>query len=245
MMPGQPSEAATARIPFLVPRFWLLVLNTIIMKWRHNRRPDARYTDHLQRFYTRSKTAHVETYGDAYAEIRPALVGLSGVEPGDRVLDVATGGGYQAAAFAKAGCHVTGIDVVVDRARLACENHAQPGLSFGTGDASRLPFADDTFNTVSISLALHDMPLDVQMRALREMRRVARQRVIIVEPRGPHHMLGRWFYIHIGALIDESLHFAEYIRRDFEAHLSEAGLRIASTRRVFHGLLTIYVCESL
>lgn len=244
MNSGQSQDAAAARNPFLIPSFWLLIFNTVIMKWQHNRRADARYTDHLHRFYTRTKTAHVESYGDVYAEIRPALVALSGAQPGDRVLDVATGGGYQAAAFAGAGCQVTGMDVVVDRARLASEQHTGPALTFGTGDASRLPFANGTFDVVSISLALHDMPLDVQMAALREMARVSRGRVVIVEPRPTQHRLGSWFYIHLGAIIDESIHFAEYLRRDFDTHLAQAGLRVASTHRIFHNLLTIFVCQS-
>ena len=243
MNSGQSQDAVAVRNPFLVPSFWLLIFNTIIMKWQHNRRSDARYTDHLHRFYTRTYTPHVESYGDAYAEIRPALVALSGVQPGDRVLDVATGGGYQAAAFAAAGCRVTGMDVVVDRARLASEQHTGPALAFGTSDASRLPFADGTFDVVSISLALHDMPLDVQMNALREMARVSRGRVVIVEPRCTQHRLGSWLYIHLGAIIDESMHWIEYMRRDFDAHLMQAGLRIASTHRIFHNLLTIFVCE--
>ena len=237
--------AANGPIPFLVPRFWLLVLNTIYLKIQHHRRSDVRYTDHLTQFYTRSSNKHVETYGDTYAEIRQQMVDFADLQPGDRVLDVATGGGYQAAAFADAGHHTVGLDYVHDRAQMAVEQHAgQPHLYWGAGDAAQLPFEANAFDVVSISLALHDMPLAVQMRALRELRRVARRRVVIVEPCAPETgWLWRWFYIRVGNVLDESLHFDDFVQRDFVSHLKATGLRLKIRRRVFHRLLVIYVCD--
>ena len=233
----------SAPVPIFVPRFWMLILQTIIMKLTHRLRGDGAYTDHLMKFYTRSETANVEVYGDAYASIRQDMVKAVSLQHGDRVLDVATGGGHQAAAFARAGHHTTGLDYVPDRARLARENHGIHTLQWGAGDASRLPFADNSFDVVTISLALHDMPEAVQRNALTEFRRVARRRVVIIEPRAPErNRILRWLYIMLGNLVDESLHFGEYVQRDFDTHLGEAGLTLHQRQRVFHGLLAIYVC---
>ena len=236
-------EHNSAPVPIFVPRFWVLIAQTIIMKLTHRLRGDGAYTDHLMKFYTRSETPNVEVYGDAYSSIRRALVDAADLQAGESVLDVATGGGHQAAAFARAGHRTIGMDYVPDRARLARENHGNLSLQWGAGDASRLPFADNSFDVVTISLALHDMPELVQRNALTEFRRVARRRVVIVEPRAPeHNRFLRWLYIALGNLVDESLHFGEYVQRDFDSHLGEAGLTLHQMPRVFHGLLAIYVC---
>jgi demethylmenaquinone methyltransferase/2-methoxy-6-polyprenyl-1,4-benzoquinol methylase len=194
-------------------------------------------------FYTRSKTRHVEIYGDAYGEVRPLIVSLAELQPGERVLDLATGGGYQAAAFAARGYRTIGMDYVHDRARLAQEQHGTQNLCWGSGDISRLPFGHQSIDVVTITFALHDLPLDVQMAALRELARVARRRVVIAEPRAPQNRFWRFVYVNLGETVDESLHFKEFVLRDFDAQLAEAGLTVLHWQRAFHNLVAVYVCE--
>jgi len=243
-MAAPDSGHASRPHPFLYPRFWLLVGSTIRMKWTHRHRKGRDYTDHLVDFYTRSKTKHVEVYGDAYRAVRPLVVKLADPAPGDVVVDVATGGGYQAAAFAAAGHRTLGMDYVQDRARLALEQHGTQNLSWGSADISRLPFKTKSVDILTITFALHDLPLDIQMRGLAEFRRVARKRVIIAEPRAPDNPVGRFLFGHIGELMDESLHFHDYLRRDFDAHLIESGLKVTHWERtLLAGLAAVYVCE--
>lgn len=229
-------------IPFLMPRFWLLVARTAHMKYRH-RRSDRTYTEHLQEFYTRSKTSHVESYGDAYKEVRPLVVQLADPAPGELVLDMATGGGYQAAAFAARGHKAIGMDYVHDRARLALEQHGTENVSWGSGDISRLPFKDKSIDIATITFALHDLPVDLRQAGLCELRRVARRRVVIAEPCAPDRGLWRWFYINMLDFMDESLYLRDYVTRDFVRHLAAAGLRLVHQQRAFHNLTAIYVCE--
>lgn len=229
-------------IPFFVPRFWVLVARTIWLKWTY-RRNDQPYTNHLNEFYTRSRTPNVETYGDAYAGIRALVVEMADSVAGDRILDVATGGGYQAAAFARTGYQVVGADYVHDRALLAQEQHGRGNAQWGVADMTRLPFGDNAFDIVTISLALHDLPAEIHQQGLTELRRVARKRVVIVEPRAPGAWLARHFYAMVGELVDESLHFREFVLRDFDSALKEAGLEVVSRRRCYHGVLAIYVCQ--
>ncbi len=231
--------------PLLHPRFWLLVGTTIRMKLTHRIRGKGNYTDHLVKFYTRSKTKHVEVYGDAYADIRPRVIQLADPQPGDFVLDVATGGGYQAAAFAAAGYNVVGMDYVQDRARLALEQHGGANTTWGATDMSRLPFKANSIDIITITFALHDLPLDIQMKGLAEMRRVARKRVVIAEPRKPENRFRAFLYGHLGELLDESLHFSEFLRRDFDGALAESGLNVVHRERIRGDLAMIYVCEPL
>ncbi len=111
---------------------------------------------------------------------------LAGVRPGSRVLDVASGSGDLARAFARragpAGQVVmTDINpamLAVGRDRLVDDGVIAPAALC---DAEQLPFPDDTFDCVSVAFGLRNMTH--KDRALSEMRRVARPggRVLVLE----------------------------------------------------------------
>jgi demethylmenaquinone methyltransferase/2-methoxy-6-polyprenyl-1,4-benzoquinol methylase len=90
--------------------------------------------------------------------------------PGERVLDLAAGTGASALPFVDAGAAVTAVDFSLGMLRVGRREH--PGLAFVAGDALRLPFADGTFDVVTISFGLRNVG-DVG-QALHEMHRVTR-----------------------------------------------------------------------
>ena len=93
------------------------------------------------------------------------------------VLDVGTGSGLFAEAFANKGLEVTGIDdsrEMVD----AAQGHVPQG-HFRQALAEDLPFSDRAFDLVFLGLVLHETTSPVQ--ALKEARRVAQQRVVVLE----------------------------------------------------------------
>jgi demethylmenaquinone methyltransferase/2-methoxy-6-polyprenyl-1,4-benzoquinol methylase len=107
------------------------------------------------------------------------------VRPGDRVLDVCCGTGDLALAAAEAGGEVTGLDF--SEAMLVRARRKEPALEWVSGDALALPFADDSFEAVTIGFGLRNLA-DAE-RGLAEMRRVLSPggRVAILEitrPRG-------------------------------------------------------------
>jgi demethylmenaquinone methyltransferase/2-methoxy-6-polyprenyl-1,4-benzoquinol methylase len=111
---------------------------------------------------------------------------LSGVRAGSRVLDVASGSGDLALAFAKrAGpegqvvmTDINAAMLAVGRDKLVDQGVLAPAALC---DAERLPFPDDTFDCVSVAFGLRNMTH--KDRALAEMRRVARPggRVLVLE----------------------------------------------------------------
>ena len=87
--------------------------------------------------------------------------------PGVTVLDVATGGGHVARRLRDAGAQVVTVD-------------AAPGMEPDViAPADHLPFADASFDAVVCRIAAHHFP-DV-LAAVREMARVARNRVVICD----------------------------------------------------------------
>jgi demethylmenaquinone methyltransferase/2-methoxy-6-polyprenyl-1,4-benzoquinol methylase len=113
------------------------------------------------------------------------------VRPGDRVLDVCCGTGDLALAAAEAGGEVTGLDF--SEAMLVRARRKEPALEWVSGDALALPFADDSFEAVTIGFGLRNLA-DAE-RGLAEMRRVLSPggRVAILEITRPRGIL-RPFY---------------------------------------------------
>ena len=97
-----------------------------------------------------------------------ALLDAAGVGAGRRVLDIATGPGYVAAAAARRGAEVTGIDFAAAQIRLARRRH--PGLRFEQADAQALPFAAGSFDAVVNAFGMCHM--SEPARALAEAFRV-------------------------------------------------------------------------
>jgi SAM-dependent methyltransferase len=93
---------------------------------------------------------HAATYDSFIGRLTSRLVHpllhAACVGPGTRLLDVATGPGYAAAAAAQRAASVVGVDVAPAMVRLACRLH--PELDFREAAAEALPFEDSSFDAV-------------------------------------------------------------------------------------------------
>jgi 2-polyprenyl-3-methyl-5-hydroxy-6-metoxy-1,4-benzoquinol methylase len=85
-------------------------------------------------------------FGPLTARVIEQLLDAANVDRGSRVLDVASGPGYVAAACAVRGADVVGVDVAAKMVSLA--RRLRPEIDFRQGDAERLPFADGSFDAV-------------------------------------------------------------------------------------------------
>ena len=83
--------------------------------------------------------------------IEPLLDGV-GAGPGIRLLDVAAGPGYAAAAAARRGAVVVGVDFSAAMVVEARKRH--PSIDFREGDAEALPFADGSFDAVTMNFGM-------------------------------------------------------------------------------------------
>lgn len=110
---------------------------------------------------------------------RREVVRAVAAKPGQRVLDLAAGTGTSSLPFQRAGATVVSSDFSLGM--LSEGRHRFPDLPFVAGDATALPFADDTFDAVTISFGLRNV-VDIDA-ALIEMRRVAKPggRLVVCE----------------------------------------------------------------
>jgi demethylmenaquinone methyltransferase / 2-methoxy-6-polyprenyl-1,4-benzoquinol methylase len=114
-------------------------------------------------------------------------------ERGDLVLDLAAGTGTSSEPFVELGARVVPCDFSLGMLRVG--KQARPALPFTAGDATRLPFADATFDAVTISFGLRNI-VD-PLAGLREMRRVTRPggRLVVCEFSHPTNQAFRTLYL--------------------------------------------------
>ena len=120
---------------------------------------------------------------------------LDAVEPkaGELVLDLAAGTGTSSLPFTEAGATVIPCDFSVGMLQVG--KKARPALPFVAGDGTKLPFADGTFDAVTISFGLRNIVDPVA--GLRELRRVTRPggRLVVCEFSHPTNSVFRTVYM--------------------------------------------------
>jgi ubiquinone/menaquinone biosynthesis C-methylase UbiE len=98
-----------------------------------------------------------------------------------RVLDIGTGTGMLAGAFAARGAVVTGVDIspgMLGRARRKYGSRVNfiQAPAHAPGD-----FEDNSFDVVTAGFVLHEMPADYRLRVLKEMKRLSGGFVVVLD----------------------------------------------------------------
>ncbi len=165
------------------------------------------------------------THSDPSALAR--VIEIARPKPTDVALDIATGAGHTALALAPHVAQVTAYDLTEPMLAETARNAASRGLSNVTtrqGPAESLPFADASFDIVTVRQAPHHFA-DVRA-AVREMARVARcaARVIIIDSASPEDdsLDRQWNYLE--KLRDPS-HVRNYRPSEWRTFVVEAGLK--------------------
>ncbi len=124
---------------------------------------------------------------------RRATVAAVAAHRGEVVLDIAAGTGTSSEPFADAGVRVVPADFSLGMLQVG--RRRRPDLGFTAADAMRLPFADDSFDAVTMSFGLRNV--SEPLGALREFLRVARPggRLVVCEFSRPVNRAFRGVYL--------------------------------------------------
>jgi demethylmenaquinone methyltransferase/2-methoxy-6-polyprenyl-1,4-benzoquinol methylase len=96
----------------------------------------------------------------------------------ERVLDLAAGTGTSSVALAKSGAHVVAADFSPGMLEVGRQKHGtNPLVEFVEADATKLPFADNSFDAVTMSFGLRNVV--EPKKALAELYRVTKLRKVM------------------------------------------------------------------
>lgn len=177
-----------------------------------------------------------DTVAAPFSGVRDRVVNFTDAQKSSRILDVATGTGKQAFAFAKNGYEVVGIDLSEAMLNVAKKKNKFRNAKFEVADATNLPFEDNSFDISTISFALHDMPLSIREKVLKEMVRVTRPKgiIVIADYDLPKSKIGKFLIYHFTSLF-EAEYYENFIKSDFEALLNKNRIKIVEKDTVLHG----------
>ena len=174
------------------------------------------------------------------SRVRDKVIDITNAKGRSRILDVATGTGGQAFAFGRKGYDVTGIDLSEAMLNVANKKNKYKNVRFQLADAINLPFENSSFDVSCISFALHDMPLTIGEKALKEMARVTKQEgvIIIVDYALPKNRIGRFLIYHLVRLY-ECNYYSKFIKYDLGALLRRSQIEIESEMPMVLGAVRI------
>ena len=106
--------------------------------------------------WQRAAASYQDTFARATAPFIAPLLAAVGIASGLRLLDVACGPGYAAAAAASRGAAAEGLDFSAAMVRMAGALH--PQITVTEGDAEDLPYPGGAFGAVVSNFGLHHVP---------------------------------------------------------------------------------------
>ena len=116
-------------------------------------------------------------YDEMYVLIRPIVRYKT-------VLELATGTGLIAKNIVNAAAHIEATDASAEMIAEAKRGNCSAKLHFSVQDMFRLPYADQSFDVVIVSNALHVVPQPE--KALAEIRRVLKEDGVLIAPTFTH-----------------------------------------------------------
>ena len=186
---------------------------------------------------------------------RRQVVDAVGAQPGQRVLDLAAGTGTSSEPYADAGVNVVACDFSLGMLKVG--KRRRPDIDFVAGDATNLPFEDNSFDASTISFGLRNV--NEPKKALSEMLRVTKPggRLVIAEFSSPTLPVWRTLYTEylmralppiarrVASNPDAYVYLAESIRAwpnqdELAAWISEAGWEDVAYRNLTGGIVALH-----
>lgn len=159
------------------------------------------------------------------ATMRTSVIDEMGVTQGKKVLDVCCGTGVMCVMIADvvgAGGEVVGVDLSEKMLKKA-EKRKKDNIQFCISNAEEIPYEDEYFDCASITFGLHEMPYQVRMNVLCEMRRVIKPggKIAVLDYSYPTNKLIRYLF-NIWMFVEGET-AKDFVKRDLSSMIRDAG----------------------
>ena len=163
------------------------------------------------------------------------------------VLDLCTGTGSLALMVKKMypSSTVYGIDVSEGMLNIAKEKARKNKLhiTFKKCDVRALPFQNESFDIVMVSLCMHELPLTIRNQVLQEISRVLKNNGILAVFDYGHQQsaIQRALYTLLMSIEEESA--KEFLSKPFSKDLVRNGFKVINRISIFYGILEYYFAK--
>ncbi|MBM4402557.1 MAG: class I SAM-dependent methyltransferase [Candidatus Cloacimonetes bacterium] len=163
-----------------------------------------------------------------------------------KILDMACGTGSQSIAFAKHRFSVVGVDLSPDMlARAKKKIKKDYDVTFLCQDASNIPYQNDYFDLAIISFGLHDMPEEIGLAILKEMKRATKPngKMIIIDYDRPSNAFSAFLGRAI-AKIWEGKYYDHFLKVGLKFYLEKVGIESKEKANYFFGNVQKVTCQN-
>ena len=166
------------------------------------------FWDRTAKIYDRFMRKDYTAYNQMYALIHPVVRHR-------QVLELATGTGLIAKHIVQSADHIEATDASPEMIAQAKQGMQSAKLHFSVQDMFHLPYADQSFDVVIVSNALHIVP--EPEKALDEIRRVLKDDGVLIAPTFTH--AGNDFVGNVNAFFMTLVGFPQYSKWSSESYL--------------------------
>ena len=174
------------------------------------------------------------------SRFREQIIARAGIEPGMKVLDMATAVGGMAFAAREKTDRVTAIDISEERIKRARDDLRADGINFMVMSATHTSFSDKEFDVTLIVLGLHEMTVEEARKALKEARRISKRLVVMEFGISQWPLFWRLFRYPLAAF--EPRVFFDFTRQNVNAMIKGSGWIIAKETASFP--FVTYICAA-
>jgi ubiquinone/menaquinone biosynthesis C-methylase UbiE len=187
-----------------------------------------------QERYTQYAQGYVTSQAHAKGAELARLVEIARPQPGWVVLDVATGGGHTALAFAPHVMRAVATDLtprMLEKAEAHITSQGVTNVEFRTADAEDLPFDDETFDLVTCRIAPHHF--DSIPDFLAEVHRVLKPGGLfaVVDNVVPEGSVGD--YVNAFERFRDPSHLRAWTMEEWRAALTKAGFTVGHEEQLY------------
>lgn len=213
--------------------------------------PEGANLDAEQTYYATSRRVYGSWFASSYDPltapmryVRRRATRVARIQAGMRVIDVATGTGAQARAFAEVGASVVGIDLSTRMLAIARRKTRSSSIEYLEADATSLPFPDGAFDASCVSFALHELPATIAAKVVAELARVTRAggTIVIVDYARPRNRVWRFVVVRAIAWFERDP-YREFLRSDLRELLARSGISLVEERRAMLGIARIVIAR--